>query len=102
MKSPIRNLGQVLSAIALDEARKSELYDDLHAFGAPSECYPTTIQTAREFRFTRRKAEALAQRPWRTIMRQADRRGLSLSSPRFERLVCRIADARARARYGNF
>jgi hypothetical protein len=100
IKSPIRNLGAVLSIIAIEEIRQNEIVADIHAFGAPSECYPSEKQIAQQWRFARRKAEAVAQRPWRTIMRQARRRGMEIRCPRWDRAVGRISARLDRQRWG--
>jgi hypothetical protein len=100
IKNPIRNLGTVLSIIARAEHAQHSIHEDLHAFGAPSECYPSERQIAREWRFVRRKAEAVAGRPWRTILRQAKRRGLPIHHPRWDRAVGRIGEKLDRQRWG--
>ena len=73
----IPNLGRVLTVLAKAEAQEILLHDSVTAWGAPSECHGLVRKgEARRRRTARRHAEALARRPLRTILREAEKRGL--------------------------
>ena len=90
----IQNLGQVLTVLAKHEAWEVAAHMDVDAWGAPGECHADVSRgEAKRFRMARRQAEALAHRPFRTICREASKRGMPIGSPKFDRLVGRCIAA---------
>lgn len=75
----IRNLGKVLTIIARAEAEEMDRHADVDAFNAPSECHALVSRgEARRERLARKHAEAVAERPWRIIKREAEQRGCTI------------------------
>lgn len=76
----VKNLGAALSLIIQQRRSEGELYNDLDAFHAPSECYPLV-----ERRIDRERAETLKRiremtgLKFKAVVREAVRR----TSPRF-------------------
>jgi hypothetical protein len=82
----IRNLGKVLTILAMADATEMDKHLDIDVFGGPGECHRDVERgEAQRRRQARRHAVATARRPYRAIMLEAKRRGLT--PPRFERLV---------------
>jgi hypothetical protein len=87
----IHQLGKALSIILVHEAGEIAMHEDVDAFHAPSECHRDVSKgEMRRLRTARRHAEAVAQRPWRVIAKEARKRGFQFAGPRFERVFSRI------------
>jgi hypothetical protein len=95
----IPNLGQVLGIVARHEASElfmhidADMHKDVDAWGAPSEAHDELSRgEERRWREVRKHAEALAQRPWRIIVREAQRRGVVVSNahPQWQTIVARV------------
>lgn len=77
----MRQVGKALSILAMHHARQEMIGIDLHAFGAPGECYPLAFKNShREERQARRHAKSVSglnrrqfrlveKRSWRWIER---------------------------------
>jgi hypothetical protein len=52
----VTQLGKAVGILLRHEQGVAYMYEDLHAFHAPSECYPTEHQLGRSFRTARRHA----------------------------------------------
>jgi hypothetical protein len=77
-KNLIRNLGKALGIMALQDVREDIMHDDISAWGAPSECHELVASGEDDRRRrARRHAEAVAQRPYRIIKREAKQRGFT-------------------------
>jgi hypothetical protein len=92
----IQNLGKVLGIVARHEAveifmhNDIDTHNDVDAWGAPSEYHDDVWRgEARRWREVRRHAEAVAQRPWRYIVREAQRRGVVVNNahPQWQTIV---------------
>ena len=91
----IRNLGQVLTVLAIREAAECFAHADVEAFGAPSECHALVSRGEDKRRRTaRRLAESVARRPMRIVRREAAARGMPIGSPRWQNFVGRVYAAR--------
>jgi hypothetical protein len=86
----IRNLGRVLTILALADASEHEKHSDISMFGAPGECHALASRgEVQRKRTARRHAEAEARRHYHIIRREAFRRGCPIGSPRYDGLVGR-------------
>jgi hypothetical protein len=99
----IPNLGQVLGIVARHEASELfmhidvDMHNDFNAWGAPSEAHDELSRgEERRWREVRKHAEAVAQRPWRIIVREARRRGVVVSNahPQWQTIVERVYNNR--------
>jgi hypothetical protein len=91
----IQNLGKVLGIVARHKAIEIFMHNDVDAWGAPSEYHDDVSRgEARRWREARRHAEAVAQRPWRYIVREAQRRGVVVNNahPQWQTIVGRVYD----------
>lgn len=89
----IRNLGRVATILARAEAREIDGHASISAFGAPGECHRDFSKgEARRMRVARRHAEALARRPYRTILKELMKRGYPVGSPKWDRFVGRFVN----------
>lgn len=87
----IRNLSKALTIVARAEADEIIMHDDVDAWGAPGECHALVMRGEHvRLRRARRHAEAVAQRPWRVIRREAAKRGCAIGSRAWDALVARI------------
>src|SRR5215471_15261905 len=89
----IPNLGQVLGIVARHEASELFMHKDADAWGAPSEAHDDVSRgEERRWREVRKHAEAVAQRPWRIIVREAQHRGVVVSNahPQWQTIVERV------------
>ena len=89
----IPNLGQVLGIVARHEASEIFMHSDLDGWGAPSEAHDDVSRgEERRWREVRKHVEAVAQRPWRIIVREAQRRGVVVSNahPQWQTIVGRV------------
>jgi len=95
----IPNLGQVLGIVARHEASELfmhidvDMHKDVDAWGAPSEAHDDVSRgEERRWREVRKHAEAVAQRPWRIIVREAQHRGVVVSNahPQWQTIVERV------------
>lgn len=90
----IKNLGRVLTILALHEASEIFAHEDVRAFGAPSECHDDVSRgEPQRFREARRHAESEARRPLKIIFMEAEKRaGMTPLSgdPKWQAVVGRI------------
>jgi hypothetical protein len=89
----IPNLGQVLGIVAHHEASEIFMHNDVDGWGASSEAHDDVSRgEERRWREVRKHAEAVAQRPWRLIVREAQRRGVVVSNahPQWQTIVGRV------------
>ena len=95
----IPNLGQVLGIVARHEASELfmhidvDMHKDVDAWGAPSDAHDDVSRgEEHRWREVRKHAEAVAQRPWRIIVREAQRRGVVVSNvhPQWQTIVERV------------
>jgi hypothetical protein len=95
----IPNLGQVLGIVARHEAGELFMHNDIDthkdvdAWGAPSEAHDDVSRGEQHrWREVRKHAEAVAQRPWRIIVQEAQRRGVVVSNahPQWQTIVGRV------------
>lgn len=90
----IQNLGRALSILAKAEAKEIFAHADVDAFHAPSECHALVRRgEGSRLRRERRRAEAVAHRPMRCIIREARKRGVDIGSPRWLQFVGRVYEA---------
>jgi hypothetical protein len=86
----IRHLGRVATILAKCEAVEIDLHADVDAWHAPSECHTQVSRgEVQRMRLARRRAEALAGRPYRIIARELETRGCPIGSYRWQALVDR-------------
>lgn len=72
----ISNLGKAITILAKAEALELDMHADVEAFYAPSECHDLVARgEIQRARLARKHAEAIANRPYRVIKREAYRRG---------------------------
>lgn len=74
-----RNIGRACTMVLEYAEQRAAEIEDLHAFHAPSECYPLVRKGAvREHRRLRRRVKAVTGLKWVEFVREVDRR----TSPR--------------------
>lgn len=90
----IRNLGKAIGILLRAQLDEDFAHRDVDVMYAPAECHGLVARgEAERLRLARRHAEAVARRPLRIIRREAKRRGLldlNITSPRFQRVACRL------------
>ena len=90
----VPNLSAALTILARAEASEHFMHADVDAFGAPGECHALVARGEKQRqRQARKQAEAIAQRPFRIIRKDAKRRGGFLAcsgDPKWQDIVGRI------------
>lgn len=70
-----RDLGRAATLVASFHRSVDDAYEEAHAFGAPSECFPLIrAGHCRAFRRIRRRVKAITGLPWRVYTREIERR----------------------------